>query len=283
MVIYKQYNQDQLDLQYNNRIHVPDYETYFTTWERLSRKAEKKYTVLKDIAYGNGPRECIDVFPSANSGSKTLIFIHGGYWQRFDKSLFHFVAGAFADYGITIVLLNYPLIPDVSIDEIVASCRKSLTWLKKNLRELNGDPLQMYIAGHSAGGHLAAMLLENRWAKNNLDDSIKGVCSLSGLFNLKPIQQSNLNSVLNLTREITERNSPVNLEPTSVGRLLLFVGSAETQEYKDQSEELFNTWKNKVSAIDFSEITGLNHFSILNSILDPFSLIHHSICKMMQL
>ncbi|MFM9910406.1 MAG: alpha/beta hydrolase, partial [Chitinophagaceae bacterium] len=226
---------------------------------------------------------CIDVFPSSNSGSKTLIFIHGGYWQHFDKSLFHFVAGAFADYGITTVLLNYPLIPEVSIDDIVASCRKSLIWLKKNLRELNGDPLQMYLVGHSAGGHLAAMLLENKWVKNNLGDSIKGVCSLSGLFNLKPIQQSNLNPVLNLTREITERNSPVNLEPTAVGRLLLFVGSAETQEYKDQSEELFNTWKNKVSTIDYSEITGLNHFSTLNSILDPFSLIHHSICKMMHL
>ncbi len=109
MSIYKQYSQEQLDLQYNNRYHVPDFETSLSGWETLSRSAEEKYRVLKDIPYGILQRETLDVFPSPHPHSKTLVFIHGGYWQMFDKSSFHFIGGAFSRYGITTVIINYPL------------------------------------------------------------------------------------------------------------------------------------------------------------------------------
>ena len=91
MFIYKKYNQQELDLQYNMRFHVPDFENSLQKWETLSRLAEKKYQLIKDIPYGNENRECLDIFPSEKQDSKTLIFIHGGYWQRFDKSNFYFI------------------------------------------------------------------------------------------------------------------------------------------------------------------------------------------------
>lgn len=159
MLVYKQYNQVELDRQYNSRLHVPDFKAYLIKWENLSRQAEKRYPVIKDIPYGNLSRECLDVFPSAKQDSKTLIFIHGGYWQMFDKSSFYFVAGAFASYGITTVLINYPFATSVSMDQTVASCHKALLWLHKNITQLKGDPEHMYLAGHSAGAHLAAMVM----------------------------------------------------------------------------------------------------------------------------
>src|SRR5205085_9450422 len=125
----------------------------------------------------------------------------GGYWQMFDKSQFHFIAEAFRSHDVTTVLINYPLAPAASMDEIVTSCRKAMLWLQQNLAELNGDPDQLYIMGHSAGAHLAAMLIDEGWAKNNAVNC-KGVCGLSGIFNLVPIQLSNLNNILNLTREM---------------------------------------------------------------------------------
>ena len=282
MIIYKKYDQEQLDLQYNNRFHVPDFNTHLEQWECLSRLAEKKYRVVKDIPYGNGSRECMDVFPSSGKDSKTLVFIHGGYWQKFDKSSFHFIAGAFAGYGITTVLINYPLVPDVNIDMVVESCRKAVDWVFLNIDQWNGDPNQIYIAGHSAGAHLAAMLMTNKKTQND-QTFIKGVCAISGLFNLIPIQLSNINEVLRMEKETAIRNSPVLKDPLEFCPLLVAVGAEETTEFKDQSRELNNNWKNKTNSIELLEIPGLNHFSILDSIDDPNSLLHLSICKMMMI
>lgn len=282
MPIYKQYNQRQLDLQYNNRFHVPDFETYLERWENLSRQAEKKYRVIKDVSYGNLSRECLDVFPSPKQHSKTLIFIHGGYWHLFDKSSFYFIAAAFARYNINIVLLNYPLAPAVAMDQIVASCRKAVSWLKKNVAELNGDPDQMYIAGHSAGAHLAAMLMTTEYQKNDAV-SIKGIYALSGLFNLLPIQLSKINKALQMDKTMATSSSPTYFTPVKSSSLLLAVGSKETEEFKDQSKELYNNWQNKNNAIKLVEVPDLNHFSILDSLYHSNSLLHKALCKMMEI
>ena len=97
MLIYKQYNEEQLNNQYNIRLHVPEFAVYFEHWEKLSKATREKYSFVKDIRYGDHERECLDVFPSAKPNSKTLVYIHGGYWHLFDKSKFHFIADAFHD------------------------------------------------------------------------------------------------------------------------------------------------------------------------------------------
>jgi arylformamidase len=280
MIIYKQYNQQELDLQYNNRFHVPDFEKYLNRGESLSRQAEKKYKPVKDLAYGDSPRECLDIFPSPNPGSKTLIFIHGGYWQRLDKSLFHFVADSFINYGITTVLINYLLAPAAKMDRIVLSCRKAVSWVYKNIAQWNGDPDQIYIAGHSAGAHLATMLITNE-GNQSKQNFIKGICAISGLYNLIPIQLSNINDAIQMDKEMAIRNSPVFMNPAESCSLLLTVGDEETTEFKDQSSELHNKWKNKIQSVKLETIPGLNHFSIIDSVYETDSVLHQSICKLM--
>src|SRR6476660_2056675 len=117
MNVYKHYNQDQLDNQYNTRLQVQEYATYFDRWERLSRQTEQQNTILKNISYGVHPEECLDIYPSKNNHSKTLVYIHGGYWHLLDKAMFHFLAEHFLKYNVTTVLINYPLAPRSSIDE----------------------------------------------------------------------------------------------------------------------------------------------------------------------
>ena len=282
MIIYKKYNQQELDLQYNNRFHVPDFEKYLQRGESLSKQTEKKYKVIKDIAYGDLPRERLDIFPSAKPGSKTLIYIHGGYWQRLDKSLFHFVAGAFVNYEITIVLINYLLAPAATMDQIVLSCRNAVSWVYKNISQWNGDPNQIYVAGHSAGGHLATMLITNEKNQGN-QNFIKGVCAISGLYNLIPIQLSNINEAIQMDKEIAMRNSPAFLSPAEFCSLQILVGSAETTEFIEQSTELHDKWKNKMQSVEFKLIPELNHFSIIDSVIETGSLVHESICKLMSI
>lgn len=293
MLIYKQYDQATLDKQYNNRLHVPDFATCIKRWRSLSREAEKEYLVVKDIAYGKLSREQLDIYPSPQPSSKTLIFIHGGYWKKFDKADFQFIAKAFRAYSITTVLINYPLTPVVTIDQVLLSCRAAIHWCYKNIPAYNGDPNQLYIAGHSAGGQLAAMLLttdtiapvsyrDGRNAFTISTDVIKGVCVISGIFNLEPIRLSDLNQVLNMDKETALRNSPVQLLPATQCPLAIVVGGDETDEFLDQSQELYTCWKEIIPA-EIIRAEGLNHFSIVETMLDPVSDLHQLMRKIMKI
>lgn len=276
MQVYKHYNREQLNNQYNTRLHVPDYADYFDRWEKLSRQTEQGHAIFKNIFYGPHPLECLDIFPSSNPLSKTLIFIHGGYWHLLDKSLFHFIAAEFLKYSITTVFINYPLVPAVSMNEIVSSCKLAIHWLHENIIRFNGDPSQLYVLGHSAGGHLASML--TTYENMNF---IKAVISLSGIFRLEPIMLSNINDVLQMDSETTTRNSPSLLTPEITCPLLLVTGTEETDEFKDQSEEMYNSWKPKHSEIGLLKISDKNHYSIVDAITGNSSILQAAIFNLM--
>lgn len=283
MLVYKQYNQAALDSQYNNRLHVPDFDFHLGRWESLSRQAEQELPVIKDIAYGKGSLEKLDIYPSHHPSYKTLVFIHGGYWYKMDKSDFQFVAKAFQNQGVTTVILNYPLAPTVPIDQINCSCRNAVEWLNNNLATFNGDPGNIYIAGHSAGAHLAAMLMTaDSPAISPYPNVIKGVCAISGLYNLIPIQLSDINQYLNLDRETVLRNSPALLSPALECPIKIVVGSNETNEFLDQSKELYEKWEHKTSS-ELIIIPGLNHYSILETMINPTSILHHAISRLMKI
>lgn len=277
MMVYKHYNQKQLNDQYNNRLHVPDHADYLERWERLSRETEREYNVLKNIFFGNRREECLDIFPSEKPLSKTMIFIHGGYWHLLDKSLFYFIAATFLKRNVTTVFINYPLAPAASMDVIVSSCFNTIRWLHENIIRYNGDPLQMYVMGHSAGGHLACML--------SIEEGInlRAVISLSGLFRLEPLMLSDLNSVLGMDTETAKRNSPVYLKPRNFFPLLLVTGADETDEFKNQSIDMYNSWKNKHSRIMLLQVNGKNHYSILDAVTETDSLLQSEIFRLLNI
>ena len=283
MLIYKQYDQAALDRQYNNRLHVPDFANHIERWKSLSLETEKELPVVKDIAYGKLPREQLDIYPSSQPSSKTLIFIHGGYWQKFDKADFQFIAKAFRRDNVSTVIINYPLAPVVSIDEILLSCRGAIQWVYNNIKDYNSDHGQLYVAGHSAGGQLAAMLMATDWSEFNVAaDAIKGVCGISGIFNLEPIRLSDLNQVLNIDWSTALRNSPVKLLPATRCPLAIVVGAEETEEFLDQSRELYTCWK-KTIPVEMIIAEGSNHFSIVETMLDPGSSLHKAMRRLMKI
>jgi arylformamidase len=284
MLIYKHYTQEALDKQYNNRLNAADHEIHLNQWELLSREAERKYTGHKNISYGDLEREKLDIFPSEKPGAKTLVFIHGGYWYKHNPSDFYLIAEAFRSYGFTTVLISYPLMPDFLMDQLVVSCRKAIGWLAQNLSHYNGDPKQLYVAGHSAGGHLASMMMATFWPQYDTrlaPDTVKGVCAISGLYNLTPVQLCYVNEIIKMDTEMALRNSPVQLLPQTPCSLVLAVGGDETIEYKEQSRELFTNWTGKNADIELLEIPGLNHFSILTTMLDRSSVLHKAMCRLM--
>lgn len=286
MPVYKQYDQQELDHQYNNRLNATDHEYHLQEWEMASRLAAEKYTVHKNIRYGELQRETLDIFPSDHAKAKTLVFIHGGYWYKNDPSDFYLVAEAFRPYNITVVLIGYPLMPDQPMDQLVSSCHKAIGWVYQNITQFNGDPEQLYIAGHSAGGHLAAMMMTQNGLTFDAKLSnhfIKGVCAISGLYNLLPVQLCYVNEILQMNKEMALRNSPVQLSPQLHCPIVLAVGAEESDEYKAQTSELYHVWFEKGVDVEMVEISGTNHFSVLTALLDQSSQLQIVLRKLMHL
>ncbi len=284
MIIYKEYDQQALDLQYNNRANALDHESHLQQWELVNRQTEKKYTLHKNLVYGELERESLDIFPSDLPNAKTLVFIHGGYWYKNGPFDVYLVAEAFRSYGITTVLIGYPLMPDHPMEQLVASCRKAIGWVFQNVSKHNGNPDEVYVAGHSAGGHLAAMMMATNWPQFNStlpSNIIKGVCAISGLYNLLPVQLCYVNEILKMDPATVIRNSPVHLLPETHCPLILAVGGEETAEYKAQTRELFTVWKEKGADVEMWEIEGTHHFSVLTALLEQVSYLHLILCRLM--
>jgi arylformamidase len=275
MTVYKHYNQEQLNAQYNVRQFIPDYADYFENWEKQSEQVRKTHTYCKNISYGNHPQESLDIFPAEKPNGKTIIFIHGGFWHLLDKDLFHFLAPSFLTRHINIVFINYPLAPDASMDMIVSSCCRAIQWLHYNISRFNGNP--MYLMGHSAGAHLATMLLTTEHTKN-----VKGLISLSGLFRLEPVVLSFLNDKILMNIETAEKNSPVLLKSLTPCALMLAIGTNETDEFHDQSLDLYRSWRTGNPFIELLTLKDRNHYSILDEITKPDSLLASAIFRLMK-
>ena len=245
MEVYKHYTQDELDAQYNNRAMVPDFARYVQQWQQKSETLRQHVHVVQDVRYGEHERERLDIFPAAQSQVPIQVFFHGGYWQAMQKEVFHFLASGFIQDGITTVLVNYPLAPQASMDDIIAACRRAIVWLYQHIADYHGDPERIYISGHSAGGHIVAMLMATAWHEWDQDlprDLIKGGCAVSGLFTLLPIQRCYLNKVLGMDEAMARRNSPLFLSPTCPASLIISVGACESDEYHAQSHDLATAW-----------------------------------------
>ncbi len=138
------------------------------------------------------------------------MFLHGGYWRMLDKSDFSFVAAPFVARGYAVAVVNYDLCPDVSIATIVDEARRAVAWLAREGAAHGANPDRIVVGGHSAGGHLAAMLFATDWAALGLArDPIAGAVSLSGVHDLAPMVQFSFNADFKLDAAEAARLSPV--------------------------------------------------------------------------
>jgi arylformamidase len=266
-IVYKGYSAEQLERQYNARAAVPNCEKIFASWRARSADYRQRSLCELDVSYGPRERETLDLFIPDQSNAPVLIFIHGGYWRSMDKSDFSYLAEGFVDRGGLVVVVNYGLCPAVAMDDIVGQMRATCEWVWRNCKEYGGDPSRIHVSGHSAGGHLTAMLLATDWpalAANLPLDVIKSGIAVSGLFELEPMLYLPLNEDLKLEGDSARRNSPIFLEPKTDASLSIVVGGDESEEFRRQSLDFTAKWRGRGARIEYVELSGLNHFTILD-------------------
>lgn len=265
-----------LNAQYDNRARVADHGRHLARWPEASALARARSDCRLDLRYGDGPSETLDLFLPARPGAPVLVYLHGGYWRALDKSDFSFVAPAFTQTGALVAVPNYALCPAVSIEDITWQMVRALQWLFQHAAQYGGDPQRIAVVGHSAGGHLAAMMLSCRWKQ--VDEAlpaqlVSGAMSISGLFDLEPLRHTPfLQGDLKLTPASVRRLSPA-FFPRPKARLYAVVGAAESDEFLRQNQLIRDVWG--PTAVPVCEtVPGCNHFDVLESLVEPGGRLH---------
>lgn len=232
--VWRTFTMATLATAYSPRAVVPDMSAIFAEWR--SRGAAFRRTRLSaELTYGPRRGEELDLYlPRSRKQSLPLwIFIHGGYWQAVDKEHnAHFAAGML-DAGFAVAMLNYTLAPEATLDVIMQQTQAAVRFLAREARALGCDPNQLHIAGHSAGGHLAAMI-----ASLPEGSSIRSCLPLSGIFDLEPLARLPMGRTLAITDAATvARLSPETMKPAPHVRLGVAVGGLESPEFRRQSAD----------------------------------------------
>jgi arylformamidase len=252
-----------LEAEYNNSAKVADSAAIIARWavEAAGFRAVHPHSEL-DVPYGPTERQAMDLFfPAPERDGPLVMFIHGGYWQRLDRSWFSHLAAGLLGHGVAVALPSYDLCPQVTLAELVEQVRGCAAFLHRRV----GRPF--LVSGHSAGGHLSAMLLATDWAARGLPTIVAAAMPISGLFDLPPLVHTSINEKLGLDEAEARRLSPLFLPPPG-GRLHAFVGDEEGREYTRQARSIAEAWGGT-----WESLPGTNHFTIVEELADPGSQI----------
>lgn len=267
------YSQAFCEREYNLRARVPEHEQIFARWREAARAARAAHAATLDIVVGPTPHERIDFFPAQGvvRPAPLLIFVHGGYWRSLDKRDFSWLAAPFTARGIHVALTNYGLAPDVPIEEQVRQTLRAHAWLYRTAESLNIDREAIFTGGHSAGAHLASMMLLANWDVYAADLPrrwLRGGVLVSGVYDLEPLLWAPFVNVdLRLDAERVATLSSAYLPMPDGTRIVASVGERETSEFVRQTRLLLDAWPH--AALSFAPAPDRDHYTVCDALAEP--------------
>jgi len=274
---HQRFTPDEFEVQYNLRLGRPDYEdTVIPDWVQRSEAARENLNCTLDIRYGEGEKQKFDVFTCGDASAPVLLYFHGGYWQRGDKSFYSFLAEPFNTAGVNVVVVGYDLCPSVSITRISEQSREAVAEIYRKADELQLNRELITIMGHSAGGHITEMMMGTDWSTLADDlprELISAGIPVSPLSLLEPVRlTAGLNSGIQMDEAEAKSQSPMlNHPPVTNAPQLVVVGGAETEEFHRQSQMYYDKFKTNDRAMEIYFVPDVDHFDELNVLADSDS------------
>ena len=236
---------------YDNSRTVANENQILSDFQNRSLDCYQHYTHQKNLKYAAHPRSCFDLFRVENP-KKTLVFIHGGYWQWCDKSDFAFIAPDVLAQQCDCVLLEYDLAPHSTLSNIVEQIQKALDFIQQQ----TWCTEHVVLVGHSAGAHLAAQHLGH--------EMVSSAVLISGIYDLTPIQNTHLNQALRLSQKEIYNYSPLQQQHAFHKPYSIIYGALELDELKWQSQHYFqHRQKIEPDQVSLLVCKDENHYSIL--------------------
>ena len=269
MTQYKNMSADALEAQYNLRARRgPDFEDIVERWVERSAKHRAAVGGQIDLNFGEGERDKLDWFSGGNPNGPALLYIHGGYWQRGDKSMYSFIAESFTKHGVSVAVTNYNLTPSVRIGQIPPQIQRAIAWLWHNASELGFSRDQFFVSGHSAGGHLTARMMATHWPAIDSQlpqDLIRGAIPISGLYELEPLVHTSINDGPQMDVEEARAESPCNIPPATIAPQLVVVGGGETEEFFRQADDYAEKFRTGERKMERYNVLNDDHFDELET------------------
>lgn len=234
-----------------------------------------------DIAYGDHPRQTLDLFIPGEVLAPVIVFFHGGYWTAGKKDTRRFPAAAWLQRGVAWCTVQYRLAPEASIAEIVADARRAVHHIASNADALGISADQIHVAGNSAGGHLAAMAAAADWAGTpDLDrPSVRSLTAVSGLFDLAPLFHERANDWLSADLETLRASSPIHNLPGPETQVIVGCGGDESDAFKGQSRDFAKACKGQGLCCTSLESPGAGHFDVIADFGDPNARIFRAMAE----
>ena len=282
MMVYRNYSHDQLEAQFVLD-SVSQLDVLFEKRLKRSANSRTRLEPRLDVRYGTHKNQTLDIFldKTVEQNGCIHMFIHGGFWHSLDAKTFSFVADGFCGDGTVVIVVDYPMFPDVNFQIIVDSCQRAIHWIYEHGSELNVDPNRITISGNSAGGHLVTLLMNRDWPleKNLPVDVVSAGCAISGLYDLEPVRQSTKNKILCMSKDDVHAYSPIHNIPREAGELLFIVGENETDEFLYQQVEIADSWSKAGLQNSSRVVPNRNHIDI---VMDELALNGSEINRMVK-
>ena len=219
-----------------------------------------------DIAYGAHDRQRLDLFLPAAAPKGLVVFVHGGYWMRLDKSFWSHLARGGNAHGFAVAMPSYRLCPEVGLADISSDVAQAIA---RAMDEVAGP---VALTGHSAGGHLVSrMICRGAPLPPERQARITSVVSISGLHDLRPLQRTAMNETLRIDDATALRESPALLAPIEGARVTAWVGGAERNEFRRQAQLLANIWTGLGASTAYVEAPDRHHFDVIDGLAEPES------------
>ncbi|XP_028571367.2 kynurenine formamidase [Podarcis muralis] len=257
-------------------------EAHVQAMSEGTRRAQIGTQTLLNVPYGLGEGEKLDVYlPKEHTETFPLVlYIHGGYWQFLSKDASGFAAGPLATHGVALAAVGYDVAPKGQLEVMVKQVRRSVAFAVQQYTGISG----VYLLGHSAGAHLAAMVLSTDWAEFGVVPNIKGAFLVSGLYDLEPITHTYVNDVLHMSREVALQNSPLRCVPKLEGRrncqVLITVAQHDSPEFHRQSQEYFEALRAAGWSASLLDIGDTDHFDVIEKLSQEDYFLTQVILKM---
>ena len=259
--------------QYNNGLRVPDVRAILTRWQQDAAQARHDLVGRTAIPYGDDATETFDLFMPTTSQrpAPLLVFVHGGYWRSLSKDDFSWIARPYVARGIAVAVVDYGLTPRYPLESIVRQHLRALAFLWLNASHFGVDRTRIVVSGHSAGGHIAAMMLAARFGAYDPRlprDLLAGGVAISGLYDMEPLRHTPyLNADLQLTLDRVAPLSPLYMTPASGAPLITAVGGDESDEFRRHARELGIAWSSVLR--EDVPLPGGDHFTACERFAEP--------------
>ncbi len=287
-LVYLDYDQAELDAAYDQRVWAPNMERVHARRAARTEAALSRLGEPERLAYGPTEIERLDLYRTDRAKAPIHIYIHGGAWRG--GGGFGRAAGTaemFVKSGAHFIAPDYLLVQDAggSLFPMVDQLRRAVVWAHQNASTFGGDPDRIYVSGHSAGGHLAGVVLVTDWPKDfDLPANVVkgGLCS-SGMFDLYPVSLSARREYVAFDDAMVEALSPLRHLDKLTAPVVVTYGTAESPEFQRQSREFAAALDKAGKRVQLLVGEGYNHFEIIETLDNPFGLLGHAALAQMEL